>query len=35
MQVKMELRRMKKLDSGLEITSNSLVRLRPGGLHNV
>ena len=33
MQVKNGIMRMKKLDSGLEITSNSFVRLRPGGLH--
>ena len=33
MQVKNGTMRMKKLDSGLEIKSNSFVRLRPGGLH--
>ena len=33
MQVKNGIMRMKKLDSGLEIKSNSFVRLRPGGLH--
>ena len=33
MQVKNGIMRMKKLDSGLEIKSNSFIRLRPGGLH--
>ena len=33
MQVKNGIMRMKKLGSGLEIRSNSFVRLRPGGLH--